>query len=76
MVARSYRLVREEDGGLHLREMPDEWLTPLQFAEEWHVSMTTAYEVFRRLDTRVKLGRLVRARRSEIEQRIALVGRV
>lgn len=52
-----------------------EWMSPAEFAEAYNVSRSTAYEAFRRLDT-VHIGGCVRARRSEIEERLAKYGRV
>lgn len=54
----------------------DVWITPQEFAEEFHVSRTSAYNVFKRLETRTKVGRLVRARRSEVEEKLELYGRI
>lgn len=53
----------------------DEWMSPAEFAQAYHVSRSTAYEAFRRLDT-VRIGGCVRARRSDIEERLAKYGRV
>lgn len=54
----------------------DQWITPQEFAEEFHVSRSSAYNAFKRLETRTKVGRLVRARRSEVEEKLALFGRI
>ena len=53
----------------------EDWVTPQEFAREYHVGRSTAYDAFRRLDT-IRVGNCVRARRSEIEQRLARYGRV
>lgn len=53
----------------------DEWMSPAEFARAYNVSRSTAYEAFRRLDT-VHIGGCVRARRSEIEARLAKYGRI
>lgn len=53
----------------------EEWMTPKEFANEYHVSRSSAYEAFGRLHT-VRIGGSVRARRSEIERLIAERGRI
>lgn len=54
----------------------DDWITPQEFAEEYHVSRSSAYIVFKRLNSRIKVGRLVRAKRSEIEERLSVDGKI
>ena len=51
-------------------------MTPQDFAREYHVGRSTAYEAFKRLKTTIRVGNCVRARRSEIEQMLARYGRV
>lgn len=56
------------------RKGEEDWLTAKEFAREYHVGRSTAYDAFKRLDT-IRIGGCVRARRSEIEQRLARYGR-
>ena len=53
----------------------EEWITAKQLAAEYHVGRSTAYEAFRRLGA-IRIGGCVRARRSEIEERLRRYGRV
>lgn len=52
-----------------------DWITAQEFASEYHVGRSTAYEAFKRLKT-IRIGGCVRARRSEIEERLARYGRI
>lgn len=54
----------------------DDWVTPQDISREYHVSRSSAYEIFKRLQTTVRIGGCVRARRSEIETRLRRYGRV
>lgn len=54
----------------------EDWTTPQDFAREYHVSRSSAYEIFKRLQTTVRIGGCVRARRSEIETRLRRYGRI
>lgn len=54
----------------------EDWVTPQDFAREYHVGRSTAYDVFKRLGTTIRIGGCIRARRSEIEQKLARYGRV
>lgn len=54
----------------------DDWISPEEFAKEYCVSRSTAYDAFKRLESKIKIGRCVRARRSEIEEKIAQCGRI
>lgn len=53
----------------------EEWITAKQLAAEYHVGRSTAYEAFKRLDT-IRIGGCVRARRSEVEERLRRYGRI
>ena len=53
----------------------EEWITAKQLAAEYHVGRSTAYEAFRRLGA-IRIGGCVRARRSEIEERLRRYGRI
>ncbi len=53
----------------------DDWMTAQEFASQYHVSRSTAYDAFKRLDT-IRIGGCLRARRSEIEDKLARYGRV
>lgn len=53
----------------------DEWITAAEFAELYHVSRSSAYEAFKRLDT-IRIGGCLRARRSEIEDKLERHGRI
>jgi hypothetical protein len=53
----------------------DEWITAMEFAELYHVSRSSAYEAFKRLDT-IRIGGCLRARRTEIEDRLERYGRI
>lgn len=53
----------------------DEWITAAEFAQLYHVSRSSAYEAFKRLDT-IRIGGCLRARRTEIEDRLARYGRI
>lgn len=52
-----------------------DWITAQEFASEYHVGRSTAYEAFKRLKT-IRIGGCVRARRSEIEEKLARYGRI
>lgn len=64
---------RKEKG--HGAGTRDEWITARQLAEEYHIGRSTAYEAFKRLST-VRIGGCVRARRSEVEERLERYGRI
>lgn len=53
----------------------EEWITATDFANEYHVGRSTAYEAFKRLNT-IRIGGCLRARRSEIEDRLERYGRI
>lgn len=53
----------------------EEWITAKQLAAEYRVGRSTAYEAFKRLDT-IRIGGCVRARRSEVEERLRRYGRI
>ncbi len=53
----------------------DDWMSPAEFARAYNVSRSTAYEAFHRLST-VHIGGCIRARRSEIEERLKKYGRI
>lgn len=67
-----------ECGGVRGRKSSDtreEWITAKQLAAEYHVGRSTAYQAFKRLDT-IRIGGCVRARRSEVEERLRRYGRI
>lgn len=53
----------------------EEWITAKEFAREYNVARSTAYDAFKRLHT-IRIGSCIRARRSEIEQKLAKYGHV
>ena len=52
-----------------------EWVSVKEFAEEYHIGRSTAYEAFKRLHA-IRIGGCLRARRSEIEDHLARYGRI
>ena len=52
-----------------------DWITAAEFAQLYHVSRSSAYEAFKRLNT-IRIGGCLRARRSEIEDQLARYGRI
>ena len=56
-------------------EAREDWITARQLAEEYHIGRSTAYAAFKRLDT-IRIGGCVRARRSEVEERLRRYGRI
>ena len=61
--------------GIGPSDTREEWITAKQLAAEYHVGRSTAYEAFKRLDT-IRIGGCVRARRSEVEERLRRDGRI
>lgn len=53
----------------------DDWITARQLAEEYHIGRSTAYAAFKRLDT-IRIGGCIRARRSEVEEKLRRYGRI